>query len=62
MNNLDSVRNLKKVIYELSKVNNVITLSQIIEASGVKDPREDIETLVKGGIIIKLSPEEFKWV
>lgn len=58
----ESVGHIKKVIYKLSKTNKIITLKQIIEASGVEDPAEEIEHLVKRGIIIKLSPSEFRWV
>lgn len=62
MDGKDTVGYIKKVIHELSETNKVITLQQVIEASGCSDPRDEIETLVKKGIIIKLSSEEFRWV
>lgn len=62
MDGSDNVGYIKKVIYELSETNNIITLAQIVEASGVDNPREEIETLVKKGIIIKVSPDKFRWV
>jgi len=62
MDMVGNVGHIKQTIKDLSKTNKVITLDQIIEASGVNDPRDEIETLVKRGYIIKLSPEEFRWV
>jgi len=62
MDEMDSFGHIKKTFQDLSRTNKIITLKQVVETSGVEDPIAEIEALVKKGIIIKISPEEYRWV
>lgn len=62
MDKIDRVTKIKDVIYELSLTHKHVTRQQIIKASGIEDPEDEIEILCKKGIIMQVKPDDIRWV
>lgn len=58
----DKIEIVKKAFNELTETDKKITLQQVKDASGLDDPHEEIDFLIRKGIIIKVKQDEFRLV